>query len=162
MKSIKNQAVIIHGFMIEDLYLTGNELLVYAWIYCLSGDGIYKPVRSSFLRNWCISPKNGKPITRRNFLFIIEKLEKKKLILVKREKGKPNQYLANIKPLIEIYKEEGEEKPKTIGEKPTSLMDKAKEIVAKHEEKNDLSSKEELRDLLINTNWLNNPQANGR
>ena len=77
---IKNENyIMISGWMIKELNLKGNELLVYAIIYGFSQDGINKYEGSrQYLADWCNCTKQG--IDRS-----LKSLLKKKLI-IKEEK----------------------------------------------------------------------------
>ena len=58
---IKNENfIVIQGFMINELGLKGNELIVYAIIYGFSQDGENKYTGSlNYLANWTNSTKQG-------------------------------------------------------------------------------------------------------
>ena len=58
---IKNENfIVIQGFMINELDLKGNELIIYAIIYGFSQDGENKYTGSlNYLANWTNSTKQG-------------------------------------------------------------------------------------------------------
>ena len=52
--------IVIQGWMISDLKLKGNDLLVYAIIYGFTQDGVHKFTASlQYLADWCNSTKQG-------------------------------------------------------------------------------------------------------
>lgn len=60
MKSIKDNYIVIQGWMITDLELKGNDLLVYAIIYGFSQDEESEFTGSlNYLATWCNSTKSG-------------------------------------------------------------------------------------------------------
>ena len=77
---IKNENyIMISGWMIKELNLKGNELLVYAIIYGFSQDGInkYEGLRQ-YLADWCNSTKQGIDRALKNLI--------KKDLIIKEEK----------------------------------------------------------------------------
>lgn len=60
MQSLNDKYVSIQGWMVEELKLKGNDLLVYAIIYGFSQDDKSEFTGSlSYLARWCNSTKNG-------------------------------------------------------------------------------------------------------
>lgn len=60
MKDIKNNYICIQGWMVSELNLKGNDLLVYAIIYGFSQDNESEFTGSlNYLATWCNSTKNG-------------------------------------------------------------------------------------------------------
>lgn len=123
MNSLINNFVVVNGFMVDGLGLTGNELVTYAIIYGFCQDRQSHSVRISFLQRWV-------PITRQGMIKIIHDLEKKELIAVQK-KGRLNFYKIRQEP-IEAYaktvaKEEEEAEGKTKKERGPSPWEKALE-----------------------------------
>ena len=82
----------IQGWMIEDLHLGGNELIVYAVIFgfCRDGSSWYK-LSQEYVAKWC-------GITTRGLRKILKSLEEKGLLLIKYHgKGEVSEYKA-LKP----------------------------------------------------------------
>ena len=82
----------IQGWMIEDLHLGGNELIVYAVIFgfCRDGSSWYK-LSQEYVAKWC-------GITTRGLRKILKSLEEKGLLLIKYHgKGEVSEYRA-LKP----------------------------------------------------------------
>lgn len=82
----------IQGWMIEDLNLGGNELIVYAVIFgfCRDGSSWYK-LSQEYVAKWC-------GITTRGLRKILKSLEEKGLLLIKYHgKGEVSEYKA-LKP----------------------------------------------------------------
>lgn len=81
MSKIKNENyIMIQGFMLNDLKLKGNELLIYAVIYGFTQDGKQRFNGGlQYLADWCNSSKRG--ITK-----CLDSLLEKKLILKEKEK----------------------------------------------------------------------------
>lgn len=91
--SIKKNYIVIQGWMIQDLQLSGNELLAYALIYGFSqdGEGEFKGSLSYLSSFLCVS--------KRNTIEILKRLVDKQLIIKKEsiEGGvKRVSYVANI------------------------------------------------------------------
>ena len=60
MQSLNDKYISIQGWMVEELKLKGNDLLVYAIIYGFSQDNESEFTGSlSYLATWCNSTKNG-------------------------------------------------------------------------------------------------------
>ena len=60
MQSLNDKYISIQGWMVEELKLKGNDLLVYAIIYGFSQDNESEFTGSlSYLAKWCNSTKNG-------------------------------------------------------------------------------------------------------
>lgn len=60
MQSLNDKYISIQGWMVEELKLKGNDLLVYAIIYGFSQDNESEFTGSlSYLARWCNSTKNG-------------------------------------------------------------------------------------------------------
>ena len=60
MQSLNDKYISIQGWMVEELKLKGNDLLVYAIIYGFSQDNQSEFTGSlSYLARWCNSTKNG-------------------------------------------------------------------------------------------------------
>ena len=81
----------VYGFMINNLNLKSNELLAYALIYALAKDD-YKPISVNYFMNWL---NVSKPAV----IKILNNLEIKKLILVKKSNNKANLYKTNLNEL---------------------------------------------------------------
>lgn len=123
MNSLINNFVVVNGFMVDGLGLTGNELVTYAIIYGFCQDRQSHSVRISFLQRWV-------PITRQGMIKIIHDLEKKGFIEINK-KGRLNFYRIRQEP-IEAYaktvaKEEEEAEGKTKKERGPSPWEKALE-----------------------------------
>lgn len=81
----ENNFVVIHSFMIKDLHLRGNELMIYAIIYGFSQDGINKYKGSlNYLAEWLGTSKQSVVRT-------LKTLVEKKLII------KEDYYRNNVK-----------------------------------------------------------------
>lgn len=90
----------IQGWMIEDLNLGGNELIVYAVIFgfCRDGSSWYK-LSQEYVAKWC-------GITTRGLRKILKSLEEKGLLLIKYHgKGEVSEYKA-LKPDDEEVEEQ--------------------------------------------------------
>ena len=125
MNSLINNFVVISGFMVDGLELTGNELVVYAIIYGFCQDQQSHPIRISFLQKWI-------PITRQGMIKLIHGLERKKLIEIQK-KGRSNWYKISQEPIDEYAKKvateaEEMERSKKRGPSPwEKALEKARE-----------------------------------
>ena len=121
MSYMINNFVVINGFMVDGLDLSGNELVVYAIIYGFCQDQQSHPIRISFMQQWV-------PLTRQGMIKLIHGLKKKKLIEVQK-KGRINWYKISQEPIDEYAKKvavENEEREKNR-KKGASPWDKALE-----------------------------------
>ena len=87
MNDITNNTVVIQGWMVSELKLKGNELLVFAIIHNISQDGESSFYGSlEYLARWCNSTKQG-IIKNLNSLVSKDYIHK-----IESNNGKPNRY----------------------------------------------------------------------
>lgn len=119
---IENRSIKIYGFMISQLGLSGNDLIIYALMYCFSQSGKAFKLNINYAMKW-VKNNRGENLSLQAFYSIINRLAERKLIKVTKEPGETERtFFVNKEGLNDNCKLSSKEEPKKESE---SLEDKS-------------------------------------
>lgn len=96
----------IQGWMITELHLYGNELIIFSILYLFCQDGSSKSISRKYLSTWllCIYAKKLKTPCKKVITKCLHSLEKKGFIRIVKNPGRWNTYSINKEVIQNITK----------------------------------------------------------